>query len=173
MDIRPPDFKYCPFCTETLVVRIEEDRERKYCPNCEWRYFPSPAVAVTGVIIKNNKVLMVQRNREPFLGTWMFPAGFVEYGEDLPEALVREVKEETGLKVSKATLICIQQSRDDPREPGHFVVFYRVNASGKIRNKDLDENRAVGWFPIMNPPPIGFPVHQLMMNRLQSERRKK
>lgn len=171
MIIEPPNYKFCPFCTEILAVRIEENRERKFCPSCGWRYFPSPAIAAVAVITRRDKVLMVQRKRNPFVGTWMFPAGFVEYGEDLPETVAREVKEETGLSVSGVELICIQHSHDDPRAPGHFVVFYRANCSGRIANRDPEENQSIGWFQIMNPPEIGFPTHILVMNILQSERR--
>ncbi len=171
MPILPPDYVYCPFCSYNLQTRIEEGRGRQYCRNCKRKYFPSPAIAVAGVLVRNHEVLLVRRNREPFLGTWMFPAGFVEYGEDLPEALAREIKEEVGLTVSSVELISIQQSHHDPRSPGHFVAFYRINAVGEIENRDTDENRAIGWFPIMEPPEIGFPTHQRIMDQLQVQRK--
>lgn len=166
------DYKFCPKCSETLLTRIEEDRERKYCPNCGWKYFPSPALAVAAVIICDDKVVMVQRNRMPFIETFMFPAGFVEPEEDLSDAVSREVREETGLFVTQLELMTILQSHDDPRAPGHFVIFFRVQTIGGIKNGDKKENKFVGRFPIMNPPDIGFPTHKFVMNILQNERRK-
>lgn len=171
MTIKPPDYKYCPFCAGILSVRIEENRERKYCPKCGWRHFPSPAIAVAAVIIEQDKVLLVQRNRDPHKGTWMFPAGFVEYGEDLPEALAREVKEETGLTAIKAKLIRAFQSKDDPRDPAHFVLFYWVKTLGEIKNQDPEENREVDWFEIANPPKIGWASHKFIMAMLKLQKK--
>jgi 8-oxo-dGTP diphosphatase len=111
---------------------------------------------------------MAQRGREPFLGTWMFPAGFVEFGENPSEALAREFMEESGLIVLKTSLVDILQSHDDPRSPNHFVIFYLAEAAGEIRNVDVDENKGLRWFSITDPPEIGFPTHQQIMKRLQT-----
>jgi len=133
LKIKPPCYRFCPFCGKKLQVRIEEEKERKYCPSCEWTYYPHVAAAAGAIILRNNKVLLVKRRREPYKDTWMFPAGFVDFGEHPLETATREVAEETGLKIKNARLLNIIQSVDDPRSPGHFVFFYEApwaNAHG-------------------------------------------
>lgn len=83
------------------------------------------AASAEAIIIKNGKVLLVKRAREPYKGTWMFPAGFIDFGEHPTETITREVSEETGLKLKKAELFKVLQSEDDPRSPGHFLFFIK------------------------------------------------
>lgn len=59
---------------------------------------------------------MIKRKNEPFKGSWAFPGGFVEYGETIEEAALREVQEETGLNVKITNLVGIYSDvRMDPR----------------------------------------------------------
>ena len=58
-----------------------------------------PAVGVGAVLIHQGKVLLIKRGKEPLRGRWVVPGGTVEAGETLEQALVREVREETGLTV--------------------------------------------------------------------------
>lgn len=111
-------------------------------------------------MIRDSKVLLVKRNREPYLGTWMFPAGFIEYGEHPLETLERELEEEVGLKLKNAKIVDILQTEDDPRAPGHFGIFYFAEVEGTIKNLDIEENQHVGWFGINNLPPIGWKSHK-------------
>ena len=59
----------------------------------------NPALAVDAVIVKNKKIVLIKRKREPHRGRYALPGGFVEYGETVEAALQREVLEETGLKI--------------------------------------------------------------------------
>lgn len=68
--------------------------------NLDEREYPSaPIVAVGGVVIHDDQVLLIRRAKEPSMGEWSIPGGAVEVGEGLRDALRREVLEETGLKV--------------------------------------------------------------------------
>ena len=64
------------------------------------RALPMPQVAIGGVIIEDNKILLVKRNKEPHKGEWAIPGGSVKLGETLQRAVEREIREETGLVVS-------------------------------------------------------------------------
>ncbi len=69
--------------------------------------FPVHIVAVSGIVLdKGNKVLMVKHNRYG----WVFPGGQVEEGEDLINALKREVLEETGIEIHVGELFCVSSS---------------------------------------------------------------
>jgi ADP-ribose pyrophosphatase YjhB (NUDIX family) len=141
LTLKPPLFKYCPFCGKPLQIKTEEgNKEREYCPYDNWTYYPFVAQSVVAIIVKDGKTLMVKRAREPYKNTWMFPAGFVEYGELPEETLVREVREEVGMTVKNFKLISITQSEDDPRQPGHYMFAYKVNVGGEEINNDKDEN---------------------------------
>jgi 8-oxo-dGTP diphosphatase len=64
------------------------------------REFPEhPLVGIGGVVVEGERVLLVQRGREPLKGEWSIPGGLLELGEGLAEGVRREVKEETGLDV--------------------------------------------------------------------------
>jgi len=102
LKIKPPNYQFCPFCGKKLEIKDEEGEKRKFCSSCNWTYYPHVHSAVAAVIVSQGKALMVKRAREPFKDTWMFPAGFVDFGEHPLETLKREVKEETGLKVEKS-----------------------------------------------------------------------
>ncbi|HYP24947.1 MAG TPA: NUDIX domain-containing protein, partial [Actinomycetota bacterium] len=59
----------------------------------------APQIAVGAIVVRDGRLLMVQRANEPGAGLWSLPGGRVEHGEYLAAALRREVKEETGLDV--------------------------------------------------------------------------
>jgi 8-oxo-dGTP diphosphatase len=70
------------------------------------REFPkAPIVGVGAIVIDAGRVLLVQRAQEPSKGKWSLPGGMLELGESLHEGVVREVQEETGLKVEPVELV--------------------------------------------------------------------
>ena len=91
------------------------------------RRFPSrPVVGVGGVVVDGARVLLVRRAHPPLMGEWSLPGGGVEVGETLEAAVVREVREETGLAVSVGPLIEAFERievGDDGRVVYHFVVL--------------------------------------------------
>lgn len=89
------------------------------------REFPTaPLVGVGAVIVQDGQVLLVQRGTEPALGRWSIPGGLIEVGESLTEAVVREVREETGLDVEPIELVELLDriDRDGDRIRYHFVI---------------------------------------------------
>lgn len=101
------------------------------------------------LIIDADRILLVERGREPLKDYWSIPGGAVETGEKLEEALRREIREETGLEVGILGLVEIYERimRDaDGRPEYHYVLMdylCRV-AGGELRAGD-DASRA-GWF---------------------------
>lgn len=166
LNIQPPNYVFCPFCGEELVVKKEEGRDRKYCGKCGWTYYPHVAASACAVIVKDREILLVQRNREPHKGTWMFPAGFVDFGEHPGDTVVREVEEEVGLRVENLTLLDVLQVEDDPRSMGHFGFFFRVEVKNwDIKNNDEEENSGIGWFDLDNLPIIGWRSHRRIVEK--------
>jgi mutator protein MutT len=67
----------------------------------------APRVGVGAVVIHEGRVLLIRRGKEPLRGRWVIPGGTVEAGETLHDALVREVREETGLTVRPGEVVLV------------------------------------------------------------------
>ena len=114
----------------------------------EGRSYPTrPHLAVSAAIIRDGKVLIVRRARPPARGLYTLPGGGVEAGESLHEAVVREVREETGLEVEPLGLAGYREviARDaDRKVERHFVIlpFAARWISGEVAlNEELAEAR--------------------------------
>ena len=89
------------------------------------REFPSaPLVGVGAVIVEEGRVLLIRRGTEPLKGHWSLPGGLLELGEGLVDAVVREVREETGLEVEPIELIELLDRihRQGERIQYHYVI---------------------------------------------------
>ena len=84
----------------------------------------APVVGVGGVVIREGKVLLIRRGKPPLYGRWVVPGGTVELGEPLEEALVREIREETGLEVEPLEVLTVfdRIERDGGRVLYHYVI---------------------------------------------------
>jgi 8-oxo-dGTP diphosphatase len=105
-----PPYKFCPVCGSPLeprVLKISEPK-RLVCTNaaCGFVFYLDPKIAV-GTIIKmdSGKIVLVKRAIEPGYGKWVFPGGYVDLGEEVTLAAVREAREEAGLDVRIDRLI--------------------------------------------------------------------
>lgn len=113
------------------------------------REYPDrPVVGVGGVVIREGSVLLVQRASEPLAGQWSLPGGGVELGETLEEAVVRELREETGLTVRLLELVEAFEriSRDESgRSRYHYVLLdYLCEPIGGDARAGSDV-KAVAW----------------------------
>jgi len=86
---------------------------------------PRPIIAVGGIIVHDNRILLIQRGHAPNQGLWTVPGGRVEWGETVREAVVREVREETGLTVEPGPLVIIVDRMSPPDAEGayHFIIL--------------------------------------------------
>ena len=117
-----------------------------------------PVHLTVDVIIENEhgEVLLMRRNTEPFKDTWVLPGGFVEAGETVEQAALREVKEEVGLDITLNRLLGVYSTPGrDPR--GAFV---SVAFSGSVVGGSFlpnEEATAIVWVRSTDPPrPMGF-----------------
>ncbi len=89
------------------------------------REFPEvPLLGVGAVVVHEGRVLLVQRGREPLKGQWSLPGGLLEVGESLEAGVIREVEEETGLRVQPVQLIELLDRihREGDRVRYHYVI---------------------------------------------------
>jgi 8-oxo-dGTP diphosphatase len=99
---------------------------------------------VGGVVLIDGKVVLIRRGKEPLRGRWVIPGGTVELGETLQEALVREMREETGLLVRPRDVALVFdriQRVGDTVEYHYVIVDYLCDyVSGELRaGSDADE----------------------------------
>lgn len=89
------------------------------------REYPDAArVGVGAVIVHEGRVLLIQRGREPLKGQWSLPGGMLEVGESLKTAVIREIREETGLDVEVVELVELLDRihREGDRVRYHYVI---------------------------------------------------
>ncbi len=112
-------------------------------------------LTVDAIIPVKGKIVLVKRKNPPFRGYYALPGGIVEYGENVENAVLREVEEETGLKGKVHSLVGVYSDPErDPR--GHFIsiCFIVLPESGEIRAGSDAEN--VALFSLDSIPPLAF-----------------
>ena len=125
------------------------------------RFGRKPLLAVDGIIIYKGKLVLVKRRNEPFKGWYALPGGFVEYGERTEDAVVREVREETGLRGRIKSLVGVYSRPErDPR--GHVVsIVYELELiNGKLRAGD--DAKEIGLFGIEEIPELSFDHNEIV-----------
>ncbi len=151
-----PEYHFCPRDATPLEDRIDEpsDETRPVCPTCGFVAYHNPVPAVGAVILRNGaagpEVLLVRRKFEPYEGGWSLPSGFMDYGERQVDSLAREVKEETNLDMTSASLLCVEDGAEDPRTHALLIAFLVHEWSGDVLPGD-DASEA-GWFPLGRLP---------------------
>lgn len=144
---------YCQQCGAPTEDRLVEDRLRPVCTVCSAVVYLDPKLAVAVVIERDGRLLFGRRGpgaREA--GKWSFPAGFVERGERVEDAAVREVREEVGLQVELGPLIGLYSATG---ETVVLAVYIAAAVSGQpVARDDLVE---IGWFPPNGLPELAFP----------------
>ena len=92
-------FSYCPKCGSNDFN--ENDFKSKRCGKCGFVYYFNPLAATVGIITNSKgEILVARRAKEPAKGTLDLPGGFCDSYETAEEGVMREIEEETGLKVS-------------------------------------------------------------------------
>lgn len=97
-------YRFCPRCAAPLKVALHGGRERPGCASCGWVHWDNPTPVVAAVIEYEGKVLLARNVAWP-PRMFALVTGFLERDESPAAAVLREVKEETGLDATQATLI--------------------------------------------------------------------
>lgn len=138
----------------TPKPQIKED-ERRYVP-------VTPLLTVDALILFEGKIVLIRRLNPPFQNGFALPGGFVEVGETVEAATVREAKEETGLDISLIKLLGIYS--DPVRDPrGHTVtICYLAKGFGNLKaGSDAKDIRLFGFDEI---PKLAFDHNEIIEN---------
>ena len=152
---------YCQVCGHAMEHRQTYGKLRPVCPACGFIYFADPKVAAVAFIEQDDRVLLVQRARNPERGKWALPAGYIDYGEDPRAACIREVREETGLEIAISRLIAVESG---PQEFGaSIVIIFRGNVIGGDARAQ-DDADALMWYTAHDPlPELAFESTHTML----------
>lgn len=120
-----------------------------------------PAVTVDGLVVVEEKLVAIRRRNDPFRGMPALPGGFVELGETTVEAVVREVREETGLETKVTRLVGVfSDPKRDPR--GHTVsIAYALEATGGRLDAGSDAEAIILMDPDA-PPRMAFDHNEIV-----------
>jgi 8-oxo-dGTP diphosphatase len=143
--------EFCPRCGQALVEREAFGRLRPVCPGCGHVVFRGPKVAAGALVVRDGAILLNQRDIDPGLGKWGLPAGYVDLGERVEDAAIREVKEETGLDICLDGLLGVYSNL----ERGVALVVYCASICGGELIAG-HETRAAGFFAPDALPELAF-----------------
>lgn len=136
----------------------------------EYTYkYPRPAVTADCVVMTkeaNPHVLLIERGFDPFKGRWAFPGGFMNMDETAEQCAIRELEEETGLKVSSIHQIGAYSKVDRDPRGRTITVAYLAIVDEPVSVKGQDDAAKAQWFPIDALPPLAFDHEDIMRDAI-------
>jgi 8-oxo-dGTP diphosphatase len=134
--------------------------------------YPRPAVTADCIVITREaepKVLLIQRGGDPFKGCWAFPGGFMEMDETTEQCAIRELEEETGLKIHDVRQIGAYSKVDRDPRGRTITVAYLALVDAPIPVKGLDDAAKAQWFPLTALPKLAFDHADIIQDAIKIE----
>lgn len=142
--------RFCPFCGQP--TKPVTGTPHRNCSDCGETDYQNPAPAVCVAAIRDGKILLSLRAREPKKGQWDLVGGFVDVGENVEEAAHREVREETG-----CTLLDLRLHATAPGDyAGQPTLNFLHTATLVGEPVAADDSADLKWWPLDQVPPIAW-----------------
>ena len=136
----------------------------------EYTYkYPRPAVTADCVVITKEaepKVLLIQRGADPYKGCWAFPGGFMNMDETTEQCAIRELEEETSLKVSTVRQIGAYSKVDRDPRGRTITVAYLAIIDKPAQVTGQDDAAKAEWFPLSALPELAFDHVDIMADAI-------
>ena len=132
--------------------------------------YPRPAVTADCVVItkdENPKVLLIQRGGEPFKECWAFPGGFMNMDETTEQCAIRELEEETGLKVGGLCQIGAYSKVDRDPRGRTITVAYLALVDSVVEVEGQDDAAKAEWFSLSAIPELAFDHAEIMEDAVE------
>ena len=153
--LSPDTMRFCPLCAAALgrAPVPPDHREQAVCPRCRFVFYLNPKVVAGTIPERDGSLLLTRRSIHPGYGLWTFPGGFVDFGESVTDAAVRETFEETGLTVDLTGLLNVYSYSGSP-----VIIVYTARVTGGTPTP-CDENDRVEWVKASEIPwdALAFP----------------
>jgi len=119
-------FQFCPVCGGGLrsLKLKEHEPVRLVCSECAFIFYQDPKLVAFSVVELNDKVVLLRRGIEPQLGKWVLPGGYVDRGERVKDAAIRETEEECGVKTRIKNLLGVYSYQGRPVVIIAYVTSY-------------------------------------------------
>jgi len=128
--------------------------------------YKTPKLTVDGILLNQEKILLIKRKNPPYKDNWSLPGGFVEYGEKTEDAVLREFFEETGLKTKINKLIGVYSDPDrDPRGHTISIIYLVEEKGGKLLGGD--DALEAKFFNIKKLPTLAFDHRRIIEDLLK------
>ena len=124
-----------------MMVLKSPEPARMVCSSCEFVFFLDPKVAACCIVTIEQKVVLLRRAIQPGYGKWVFPGGYVDRGETVTAAAIRETREEANLEVQLVSLLGVYSYC---QSPVIIIVYVAEVKSGRLLASD--ETLEVGTF---------------------------
>lgn len=148
----------------------------------EYTYkYPRPAVTADCVVMTRKRlrvgddksgiavpqVLLIERGADPYKGCWAFPGGFMNMDETTEECAIRELEEETGMKVKDLQQIGAYSKVDRDPRGRTITVAYLAVIDAPIAVTGQDDAAKAQWWPIDALPPLAFDHEEIMRDAIR------
>ena len=131
--------------------------------------YPRPAVTADCVVMTKEatpQVLLIERGADPYKGCWAFPGGFMNMDETTEQCAIRELEEETGLKVTELQQIGAYSKVDRDPRGRTITVAYLAIVNAPLAVTGQDDAAKAQWFPIDVLPPLAFDHEDIMRDAI-------
>jgi 8-oxo-dGTP diphosphatase len=153
------EYRFCPSCGGSLESRRlkTNEPERLVCQKCSYIFYLDPKVVAGAIFTVDGGLALLRRGIEPAMGKWVFPGGYVDRGESVEEAAVRETKEESDLDIRLSSLLGVYSY---PGKRDVIVVYAATVVGGELNAQD--ESVEARTFSLSNLPweELAFPSTQ-------------
>jgi 8-oxo-dGTP diphosphatase len=141
------DWRHCPRCAAALTTGPwqHEHGDVLHCSSCGLVIYDNPAATASALVLRDGRLLLARRAREPMAGWWDVPGGFVEADEDPRDAARRELLEETGLRVEIGDLVGVYTDRYGAQGLSTLNLFYTARVLGG-EQRPADDVSEIAWF---------------------------
>ena len=132
--------------------------------------YPRPAVTADCIVITREaepKVLLIQRGDQPFKGGWAFPGGHMNMDETTEQCAIRELEEETGLRLSNVHQIGAYSKVDRDPRGRTITVAYLAIIDEPIAVNGQDDAAKAQWFPLSVLPELAFDHDEIMQDAIK------
>lgn len=164
------DYLYCPMCGQTDFNNFDD--RRYVCADCDYTFFANTAAAVSAVIWQQGRIALITRATEPGEGLLDLPGGYVEPFESIEDAVLREVREETGIEAIEPRFLFSVPNRYSYHGIVYNTVdiFFECVVEEVPRFKPNDEALALHWRrpQDVDPLTLAFQSVRLALDRLEA-----